>query len=91
MNQPFDFRTLPMQEEISALAKVEKVARALHREDLEILEAAKFIQLRRIADALDRLAPPPKPITPSDAAPVTPSDDPDQWDYHDFDPSDDPE
>jgi hypothetical protein len=73
MSQVIDPALLPMRDEIVLLDKIAKAAKLFGRETKEIMEAAKLTELRRIADALERLAPPPKPITPS-------HDDADQWD-----------
>jgi len=65
MTQNIDPTQLPMREEIIVLDKVKKASQLFSQEPHDIMEAAKLVQLRRIADALDRLAPYAAPITSS--------------------------
>jgi hypothetical protein len=58
MTQIIDPAQLPMREEVIVLDKIMKASQTFGREPQDIMEAAKLVQLRRIADALDRLAPP---------------------------------
>jgi hypothetical protein len=74
MTQTIDPAQLPMREEIIVLDKIRKASQLFGREAEDIMEAAKLVQLTRIANALESLATPPKPIAPSH------DDDADQWD-----------
>jgi hypothetical protein len=74
MTQTIDPAQLPMREEIIVLDKIRKASQLFGREAEDIMEAAKLVQLTRIANALESLATPPKPISPSH------DDDGDQWD-----------
>jgi hypothetical protein len=74
MTQIIDPAQLPMREEVGILEKIQKASKLFSREAEDLMEAAKLVQLTRIANALERLATPPRPVTSSDA------DDVDQWD-----------
>jgi hypothetical protein len=65
MTQSIDPAQLPMREEAVVVDKVNKASQLFRQEPQDIMEAAKLLQLRRIADALDRLAPYAAPITSS--------------------------
>jgi hypothetical protein len=67
MTQTIDPAQLPMREEVIVLDKITKASQIFGREPQDIMEAAKLVQLRRIANALDRLAPPTEPITSSNS------------------------
>jgi hypothetical protein len=85
MTRIIDPAQLPMREEVGLLEKIQKASKVFSREAEEIMEAAKVVQLTRIANALENLAAPPKPKAPSC------DHDADHWAYDDFDPLDDPE
>jgi hypothetical protein len=74
MTQTIDPAQLPMREEVIVLDKIRKASQMFGREPQDLMEAAKVCELRRIANALERLATPPRPVTSSDA------DDVDHWD-----------
>lgn len=57
MTHTIDPALLPMREEATVLDKVKKASQLYGLEPEDLMAAAKLVQLRRIADALDRLAP----------------------------------
>ncbi len=65
MTQTIDVTQLPMREEVIVLDTINKASQIFSRDTQDIMEAAKVVQLRRIADALERLTPPAKPIPSS--------------------------